>query len=120
MCAVFPRSDYYGGSVPRPRRRRTYRLAGIRVSGARIEVPMFAGETLGAVGGWLCPWQRGPTAESGYGDGVPISSTLRRSETSDRELAACSRDASLAPYRGIHHHLQRAGLSRLVSPWHLW
>jgi hypothetical protein len=27
MCAAFPRSDYYGGSVPRPRRHRTWQLA---------------------------------------------------------------------------------------------
>ena len=75
MCAAFPRSDYYGGSAPRSRHRRTCRLAGHRGSGARIEVPMFKGETLGAVGGRLYPWQHGPHAKSGRGGGVPMSGT---------------------------------------------
>jgi hypothetical protein len=72
MCAAFPRSDYYGGSALRPRHDRTCRPAGLRGPDARIEVPMFKEETLGAVGGRLYPWQRGPHAKSGHGGGVPI------------------------------------------------
>jgi hypothetical protein len=36
---------------------------------------MFKGETLGAVGGRLYPWQHGPHAKSGRGGGVPMSGT---------------------------------------------
>jgi hypothetical protein len=32
---------------------------------------MFPGGTLSAVGGWLCPWQRGPSINSDPIDGVP-------------------------------------------------
>ena len=106
MRAAFPRSDYYGGSAPRPRHRQTCRFAGLRVPGARIGVPMFTGETRGAVGGRLHPWQHGPRAESGYGGGVPISGTPSHAENSDQALAAYSQLRVLAPYRGFHHRLQ--------------
>jgi len=32
---------------------------------------MFTRGPRGAVGGWLCPWQRGPSANSAKADGVP-------------------------------------------------
>jgi len=32
---------------------------------------MFTRGPRGAVGGWLCPWQRGPSANSDPADGVP-------------------------------------------------
>ena len=118
MCAAFPRSDYYGGSAPRPRRRRTCRLAGLRVPGARIEVPMFAGGTLGAVGGRLYPWQRGPRAESGHGGGVPMSGTPSHAEIATGRWLHLSRARVLAPYRGFHHRLQLRDTPP-ASPWHL-
>jgi hypothetical protein len=31
---------------------------------------MFKGDSRGAVGGWLCPWQRGPLADSAKANGV--------------------------------------------------
>src|SRR5260370_25127174 len=34
-------------------------------AGARIEVPVFRGVTLDALGGRLCPWQRGPHTRFG-------------------------------------------------------
>jgi hypothetical protein len=57
MCAALPRSDYYERSVPRPRRRRAWRLAGRFVPGAWLEVLVFLEVTRDAVGGQLCPWQ---------------------------------------------------------------
>jgi hypothetical protein len=55
LCAAFPRSDYYEGSAPRSRLRWTWQLAGFRLSGARVEVPVFRQETHGALGGQLRP-----------------------------------------------------------------
>src|SRR5262252_5574904 len=83
MCAALPRADYYGGSAPRSRHHRTWRLAGLRMAGARIEVPVFEGRTLDALGGRLYPWQHGLLTPSGYGwrqvhDGPTQSSDLRR------------------------------------------
>jgi hypothetical protein len=106
MCAAFPRSDYYGGSAPRPRHRRTCRLAGLRVPGARIEVPVFVGGTLGAVGGWLYPWQRGPPTQSGRGGGVPIAGTPSHAEIATGRWLHPSLARVFAPYRGFHRHLQ--------------
>ncbi len=106
MCAVFPRSDYYGGSAPRPRHRRTWRLAGLRGSGARIGVPMFKGGTRGAVGGRLYPWQHGPHAESGRGGGVPMSGTPSHAEIATERWLHTRRTRVFAPYRGFHHRLQ--------------
>jgi len=106
MCAAFPRSDYYGGSAPRPRRRRTCRLARLRMPGARIEVPVFAGGTRGAVGGWLYPWQRRPPTQSGRGGGVPISGTPSHAEIATGRRLRLSLLRVLAPYRGFHRHLQ--------------
>jgi hypothetical protein len=106
MCAAFPRSDYYGGSAPRPRHRRTCRLAGLRVPGARIEVPVFAGGTRGAVGGWLYPWQRGPPTQSGHGGGVPIAGTPSLAEIATGRWLHPSLARVFAPYRGFHRHLQ--------------
>jgi hypothetical protein len=106
MCAAFARSNYYGGSAPRPRRRRTCRFAGLRVPGARIEVPVFVGGTLGAVGGWLYPWQRGPPTQSGRGGGVPISGIPSLAEIATGRWLHLSRLRVLAPYRGFHRHLQ--------------
>lgn len=106
MCAAFPRSDYYGGSAPRPRHHQTCRLAGLRVPGARIGVPMFTGETRGAVGGRLYPWQRGPHAESGRGGGVPISGTPSHTETETGLWLHPSQLRVFAPYRGFHCRLQ--------------
>jgi hypothetical protein len=120
MCAAFPRSHYYGGSVLHPRPRRTYRLAGLRVSGARIGVPVFEEETLGAVGGRLYPWQRGPRAKSGRGGGEPMTGTPSHAEIATR-LWLHSRAVRelLTPYRGLQHRLQPAGITPLASPWHL-
>ena len=106
MCAAFPRSDYYGGSVPRPRHCQTCRLARLRGSGARIGVPMFKEATLGAVGGRLYPWQHGPLAQSGHGGGVPISGTPSRSPKTTERCLHPSRVRVFAPYRGFHHRLQ--------------
>ena len=117
MCAAFPRADYYGGSAPRPRRGRTCRSAGLRGPGARIEVPMFTGETFDAVGGRLCPWQRGPLAESGLGVGVPMAGTLSHAENSDQALAASpTRGWVLTPYRGFQHRLHLLHLGTFGSP----
>jgi hypothetical protein len=48
-------------------------------SGARCGVPLFRGETHGAVGGRLCLWQRGLLAESGSGG----STSRRLNRTAD-------------------------------------
>ena len=106
MRAAFPRSDYYGGSVPRPRHRQTCRLARLRGSGARIGVPMFKEATLGAVGGRLYPWQHGPLAQSGHGGGVPISGTPSHPPRVTEHWLHPSRVRVFAPYRGFHHRLQ--------------
>jgi len=120
MHAAFPRSDYYEGSVPRPRRRRTCRLAGLRMPGARIKVPMFAGETLGAVGGRLYPWQRRPIADSGHSIGAPEEGAPRLAEKAPRLwLHSHAKREFFAPYRGLRHRLQRAGVTPRASPWHL-
>ena len=115
MYAAFPRSHYYGGSVLHPRPRRTYRLARLRVSGARIGVPVFEEETLGAVGGRLYPWQRGPRAESGRGSGEPMTGAPSLAEIATR-LWLHSRAVRelFAPYRGLKHRLQPAGVTRLL------
>jgi hypothetical protein len=107
LCAAFPRSDYYGGSAPRPRHRQTCRLAGLRVPGARIGVPMFTGETRGAVGGRLYPWQRRPHAKSGRGGGVPMPGTPSRAEIATERRLHARRRRVFAPYRGFHHRLQQ-------------
>ena len=106
VCAAFPRPDYYGGSAPRPRRRQTCRLAGLRVFGARIEVPMFEGRTRGAVGGRLYPWQHGPHADSGYGGGVPIPGTPSHADTATERWLHSRVPRVATPYRGFHHRLQ--------------
>jgi len=66
---------------------------------------MFTGETLGAEGGRLYPWQRGPRAESERGGGVPSSGIPSHAENSDQAQSAFSPPASFAPYRGFHHRL---------------
>lgn len=106
MCAAFPRSDYYGGSAPRPRHRQTSRLAGLRTSGARIEVPMFKERTLGAVGGRLYPWQHGPHAKSGRGGGVSMADTPSHPKRGTERWLRSRETRALAPYRGLHRRLQ--------------
>jgi hypothetical protein len=107
MRAVFPRSDYYGDSAPRPRRHRTCRLAELRGLGARIEVPMFEEETRGAVGERLYPWQHGPRAESGHGGGMPKMGIPSHAEiATERWLHARANARGFAPYRGLQHRLQ--------------
>ena len=112
MCAAFPRSDYYGGSVLRPRHDRTCRPAGLRGPDARIEVPMFKEETLGAVGGRLYPWQRGPRAKSGHGGGVPISVHPVLLSVATELWLHTSHLRVQAPYREI----QTPSSTRGVSP----
>jgi hypothetical protein len=70
LCTALPCSDYYGDSVPRPGRHWTWQLAKLRGPGARVEVPVFQGGTLGALGGRLYPWQRGPLPRRGSGSGA--------------------------------------------------
>ena len=41
VYAAFPRSDYYGDSAPRPRHRRTWRLAGLRDPALGSRFPCF-------------------------------------------------------------------------------
>lgn len=78
---------------------------------------MFVGETLGAVGGRLCPWQRGPHAESGLGVGVPKSGTPSHAENGDQALAASPADwRVLTPYRGIKHRLHVLHRGTFGSP----
>jgi hypothetical protein len=88
MCAALPRSDYYGHSAPRSRRRRAW--SACRLRGARVEVLVFRRWTLGALGGRLYPWQRGQHVNSGY-DGCVLSSGAHpaRHLTFARALVAC-------------------------------
>src|SRR5712692_1723925 len=72
MRAAFPRSDYYGDSVPHWRHRWTWQLAEGSHLGAPIEVPVFQRETHGAVGGRICPWPCGPSLLRAKENGVPI------------------------------------------------
>src|SRR5262249_6899146 len=116
MYAAFPRSDDYGGSAPRPRHRRTWRFAGLRGPGARLEVPVFPGGTRGAVGGRLYPWQRGPPSHSGRGGSVPMPGTPSRREKATRLRLHTCEARVLAPYRGFHRRLQRCGLTLAPPP----
>ena len=107
--AAFPRSDYYGGSAPHPRRRWTWQLAEFRIPGARIEVPVFTGGTLGSVGGRLYPWQRGLLADSGQGGSVAMSATPSEQIATHQALAAISsRRRGGDPYRELQHRLHRS------------
>jgi hypothetical protein len=108
MCAVFPRSDYYGGSAPRSRRRQTWWLAGARGVSARLGVPVFAALTRGAVGGRLCPWQRGPLPRSRLGSGVPIAGTPRRVQLATGLWLQTRTRRGILPYRGFDHRLRLA------------
>ena len=75
---------------------------------ARIEVPMFKEATLGAVGGRLCPWQRGPQTRIGTRVVArPSRSAPSRLWKNDQALAACSCEFTI-PYRGFQHRLQCA------------
>jgi len=104
VCAAFPRSDYYGGSAPPPRRRRAWRLAGLAIPGARLEVPAFAGGTLGAVGGQLNPWQlwlwslRDQTTSA-----TDMSVAPGRTKQAARLALRMPHDAASHPYRGFRH-----------------
>jgi hypothetical protein len=122
LCAALPRSDYYEGSAPHTRRHRTWRLAGLRGPGARVEVPVFQGGTRGALGGRLCPWLRGSSFAPELEDDVPTTDTPSRLMTGNRALATCSPlQTSSYPYRGFQHRLQHAWtFIHATSPWHLW
>jgi len=117
MYAVFPRSDYYGSSAPRPRHRQTWWLAVLRVLGARVEVLMFRGVTLGTVGGQLYPWQDGPHVDSGLDGGAPNGGAPSRYGYATR---LCLRtnlsfhtEVSVADFNAH-------GSPWTVSPWYLW
>ena len=91
MCAALPRSDYYEGSAPRPRRRWTWQFAGLRGPGARIGVLVFKG-----VNPWCGRWSAVPLAaldrrpiRDSNGDAPMTGAPSRRLRT-DRALAACS------------------------------
>ena len=108
MCAAFPRSDYYGGSAPRTRPRQTWWLAGARSSSARLGVPVFTALTRGAVGGRLCPWQRGPLPRSRLGGGVPMTGTPRCFQLATGLWLQTRTRRGILPYRGFQHRLRFA------------
>src|ERR1044071_1661571 len=109
MCAALPRSDYYEGSARRRRRRWTWQLAELRRLCAPIEVPMFTGGPHGAVGGWLCPWQRGPSANSAKADGVPHERHTQ-SPRLVRPGSVCDH-----PCGWIHFHTEGSNTSFIVQ-----
>jgi len=109
MCAAFPRSDYYEGSAPRRRRRWTWQLAELRELCAPIEVPMFKGDSRGAVGGRLCPWQRGPSADSAKADGV----TRERYTQSPKQMRPGS--GCVRPYERFHFRTEGSNTNFIVQ-----
>ena len=105
LYAALPRSDYYGGSAPRTRRRQTWWLADEDSASARLGVPVFTTQTHGAVGGRLCPWQRGPLPRSRLGGGVPIAGTPRRFQLATGLWLQTRTRRGILPYRGFDHRL---------------
>jgi len=110
MYAALPRPDYYGGSAPRTRRRRTWRLAGLRWPGARIGVPVFE-----ARNPWRGRWPAIPLAALAAprfgtrGEAHPwrVHPVVRPRPTGLAQHARRCRRVAY-PYRGFQHRLQHA------------
>jgi hypothetical protein len=69
---------------------------------------MFTGGPRGAVGGWLCPWQRGPSANSAKADGVPHE-RYTQSLKSRRPGSVCVR-----PFGRFHFHTEGSNTNFIV------
>lgn len=89
----------------------------LRVHGARIEVLVFRGVTLGAVGGQLYPWQYWPHVDSGLDGGASSSDALSRFGYTT-ELCLRTSFSFHTEVSGAAFNVRR--FLQTVSPWHLW
>ena len=69
---------------------------------------MFTALTRGAVGGRLCPWQRGPLPRSRLGGGVPMAGTPRCFQLATGLWLQTRTRRGILPYRGFQHRLRFA------------